>query len=151
VIFLSLNRINHNFPKGLMLIRKRRALPFTNPVTMIHFLLPQDVAVGSATNRILKVDLHLSRVETELLHHVINVTEKTGMMTKRLILPLVILIAIFATGCATVQPWEKGLLGDPIMLIDSNPLEKGLIEHHIDYREGAVGGTGAQSGGCGCG
>lgn len=89
--------------------------------------------------------------KTELRLPVTNATEKTGMKTKRLLLYLLILFAATITGCATVQPWEKGLLGDPIMLIDSNPLEKGLIEHHIDYREGSVGGTGAQSGGCGCG
>lgn len=134
-----------------MLIQKRKAQLFTNPDMTTPFLPLQAVAVGFATNRTLKVDLHLLKVKTELRHPAINATEKTGMKTKRLLLFLIILFAATLTGCATVQPWEKGLLGDPIMLIDSNPLEKGLIEHHIDYREGSVGGTGAQSGGCGCG
>ena len=66
------------------------------------------------------------------------------------IVSLLFFVLLFA-GCATVKPWEKGLLGDPVMMIDSNPLEKGIFEHHLDYREGSVGGTGAQSGGCGCG
>ncbi len=134
-----------------MLIRRRRAQLFTNPDMTTLFLPLPDAVAGFATSQTLKVDLHLSRVKTELHHPAINATEKTGMKTKRLLLFLVILFAVTITGCATVQPWEKGLLGDPIMLIDSNPLEKGLIEHHIDYREGSVGGTGAQSGGCGCG
>lgn len=90
-------------------------------------------------------------VKTGLHPPVINVMEKNGMMIKRLLLFIIVIMAFILGGCATVQPWEKGLLGDPMMLIDSNPLEKGLIEHHIDYREGSVGGTGAQSGGCGCG
>lgn len=54
-------------------------------------------------------------------------------------------------GCAAVQPWERESLSDPIMIFDENSVEKGILEHHLDYREGSVGGTGAQSGGCGCG
>jgi hypothetical protein len=54
-------------------------------------------------------------------------------------------------GCARVQPWQRERLADPIMIFDSNPIEKGVKEHHLDYREGSSGGTGAQSGGCGCG
>ena len=42
-------------------------------------------------------------------------------------------------------------LADPIMIIDENPIDAGMKEHFIDYREGSEGATGAQSGGCGCG
>ncbi len=55
------------------------------------------------------------------------------------------------TGCATVQPWERDVLSDPIMIFDENPIEKGHLEHHHVYREGSIGGTGTQGGGCGCG
>jgi len=54
-------------------------------------------------------------------------------------------------GCATVQPWEKESLSDPIMIIDENPINAGIKEHFLDYREGVEGATGAESGGCGCG
>jgi hypothetical protein len=54
-------------------------------------------------------------------------------------------------GCATVKPWEKESLSDPIMIIDENPINAGIKEHYIDYREGVEGATGAESGGCGCG
>jgi hypothetical protein len=54
-------------------------------------------------------------------------------------------------GCVTVQPWEKEELSDPIMIIDENPINAGIKEHFLDYREGAEGATGAESGGCGCG
>jgi len=64
---------------------------------------------------------------------------------------LILLFSYFLTGCVTVQPWEKETLSDPIMIINENPIETGMKEHHIDYREGSVGDTGAQSGGCGCG
>lgn len=55
------------------------------------------------------------------------------------------------SGCVTVQPWERELLSDPMMIFDENAIEKGMMQHHLDYREGSVGGTGAQAGGCGCG
>ncbi len=67
------------------------------------------------------------------------------------LVPAAILLAAALSGCAVVQPWERSILSDPIMIIDENPIEKGVFEHHLDYREGSVGGTGAQSGGCGCG
>lgn len=86
------------------------------------------------------------------LHHLVtNATEISGMKRIKFYLAVFLFTSLLLTGCATVKPWEKGLLGDPIMMMDSNPLEKGIFEHHLDYREGSVGGTGAQSGGCGCG
>jgi len=64
---------------------------------------------------------------------------------------LIFILAGLLDGCATVKPWEKESLADPIMIINENPIETGMKEHHIDYREGSTGATGAQSGGCGCG
>ncbi len=66
---------------------------------------------------------------------------------------LIFLIAAiaFLYGCVTVKPWEKEGLSDPIMIIDENPINAGIKEHFINYREGAEGATGAESGGCGCG
>ena len=63
----------------------------------------------------------------------------------------ILIVATTLQGCATVQPWERGDLADPIMIFDENPIEKGHLEHHYEYREGSVGGTGSQGGGCGCG
>lgn len=73
-------------------------------------------------------------------------------MKKVSLIPVLLwLLAMAVSGCATVQPWEKGELADPIMIFDENPIDAGINEHYLDYREGSVGGTGAQSGGCGCG
>ena len=71
----------------------------------------------------------------------------------RIIIRILLLIgaASLLYGCATVKPWEKESLSDPIMIIDENPINAGIKEHFIDYREGAEGATGAESGGCGCG
>ena len=63
---------------------------------------------------------------------------------------MISLLMLFAS-CATVKPWEREGLADPIMIIDENPIDAGIKEHFIDYREGSGGATGAQSGGCGCG
>jgi hypothetical protein len=64
---------------------------------------------------------------------------------------LLIVIFITISSCAAVKPWEREELSDPIMIIDENPIDTGMKEHFIDYREGSEGATGAQSGGCGCG
>lgn len=76
---------------------------------------------------------------------------KRSKISLILLIPVSLILVITFSGCAVVQPWERGTLSDPIMIIDENPIEKGVFEHHLDYREGSVGGTGAQSGGCGCG
>jgi hypothetical protein len=64
---------------------------------------------------------------------------------------LFLILLSLLSGCAAVQPWERENLSDPIMIFDENPIDSGIREHYLDYREGSEGGTGAQSGGCGCG
>jgi uncharacterized protein DUF4266 len=64
---------------------------------------------------------------------------------------LAVVFLVTLTGCVTVQPWERGLLSDPLMIIDGDAIDAGIRTHHLDYREGSVGGVGAQAGGCGCG
>ncbi|MEJ2636958.1 MAG: DUF4266 domain-containing protein [Calditrichia bacterium] len=71
-------------------------------------------------------------------------------MLKKLIFLIAVLLLLFS-GCATVHPWQREGLSDPIMIIDENPIDAGIRQHYLDYREGSVGGTGEQSGGCGCG
>ncbi len=67
------------------------------------------------------------------------------------LLLLLLFVLAWLSGCVTVKPWQRGELADPIMIFDENPIDAGIREHHLDYREGSVGATGAQSGGCGCG
>ena len=67
--------------------------------------------------------------------------KKTGLL----------MLLCLSSGCVTVQPYEREGLSDPIMIMDENAIESGRKEHHLDYREGTKGATGAQSGGCGCG
>ena len=72
-------------------------------------------------------------------------------MIKTIRILLLFCAALFLFGCVTVKPWEKESLSDPIMIIDENPINAGIKEHFLDYREGVEGATGAESGGCGCG
>lgn len=69
----------------------------------------------------------------------------------RWIFVLFVFLLLLMSACATVKPWDREGLADPIMIIDENPIDAGIKEHFIDYREGSNGATGAQSGGCGCG
>src|SRR5690606_14311349 len=50
--------------------------------------------------------------------------------TRLLLLASILLIS----GCATVQPWERDELSDPIMMFDENPLDVKAKQHHLDYR-----------------
>ncbi|MBL9137870.1 MAG: DUF4266 domain-containing protein [Verrucomicrobiales bacterium] len=54
------------------------------------------------------------------------------------------------TGCAHVQPWERGHLADRTMSADRDPLETAMAEHMWFSREAATGGRGVGGGGCGC-
>lgn len=72
-------------------------------------------------------------------------------LTPRWVLFLVLLgLAVFAQGCAVVQPWERDDLADYTMRPDRDPLSD-LFEEHVYFtREAAAGGRGVGGGGCGC-
>jgi hypothetical protein len=54
------------------------------------------------------------------------------------------------SGCANVQPWQRGKLADYTMQPDRDPLGQGQMEHIWFSREQASGGRGVGGGGCGC-
>jgi hypothetical protein len=54
------------------------------------------------------------------------------------------------TGCASVQPWEKGNLAKPEMSLGKDQLEARYADHIYTSREAASGGTSVGGGGCGC-
>ena len=67
-----------------------------------------------------------------------------------LLAALFIWLAFNTTGCATVQPWERGYLADYTMRPDRDPLSIHFDEHMWFSREAASGGRGVGGGGCGC-
>jgi hypothetical protein len=64
--------------------------------------------------------------------------------------PFLLLLALLATGCATVSPQERAILADPTMQFDSDAKHDAALRHAIENREGSMGGTGVSGGGCGC-
>lgn len=74
----------------------------------------------------------------------------TSHITIAIIMLGVILGGIGLSGCAAVQPWERGTLSDYTMRPDRDPLQDSLREHVYFTREGAAGGRGVGGGGCGC-
>jgi hypothetical protein len=65
-------------------------------------------------------------------------------------LGVVLAVAFVVSGCATVQPWQRGRLADPAMVFDADGSQVSYMTHWQEAREGAAGGYGVQSGGCGC-
>jgi Domain of unknown function (DUF4266) len=61
----------------------------------------------------------------------------------------VMVIGLFAaTGCGTVQPYERGKLAHPTMAAGDMT---GFGESHLRaISEGAIGGSGGTGSGCGC-
>ena len=59
-----------------------------------------------------------------------------------------------ATGCSSTikppQPWEKGLLAKPEMVMGGDALDQRFTQHIYSSKESASGGYGVGGGGCGC-
>ena len=53
-------------------------------------------------------------------------------------------------GCATVKPFEKEKLADPIMERQDRFAKQTLEQKFFSSREGSIGGAGGIGGGCGC-
>jgi len=64
------------------------------------------------------------------------------------ILPLLFFVAL-STGCVQVRPYRRARINDCHMRLGKMKIEKTDEEMHA-YREGAAGGNGKASGGCGC-
>ena len=71
------------------------------------------------------------------------------LQLSRLILATVCL-SLTCAGCATVKPWQREALADPIMQPTRNPIAAAQLEHVYFSREAATGTTTVGGGGCGC-
>jgi hypothetical protein len=63
---------------------------------------------------------------------------------------LLVMVALGATGCTTVQPWERATLSSYPMRPDRDPLAQAMAEHIYFSREAAAGGRSVGGSGCGC-
>ena len=57
---------------------------------------------------------------------------------------------LLLAGCATVKPEQRAVLADPTMQFDADGKHEAPLRHALENREGSMGGTGVQGGGCGC-
>lgn len=62
----------------------------------------------------------------------------------------VLLNMLFIVSCANVKQIDRGYLSKKIMQLDPHPEESVFREEVRSFREGAVGGSSAVGGGCGC-
>ena len=63
---------------------------------------------------------------------------------------LKLMILTYAVSCANVEQIDRGFLSKKIMSFDAHPEESMFRNEVRAFREGAVGGTAAVGGGCGC-
>jgi len=69
---------------------------------------------------------------------------------KRLVKIVMLALLLIATGCTTLNHWDRTLLRDPEMQPAPTPMDKYSIGIET-YREGSSGGTGSHNNtGCGC-
>ena len=59
-------------------------------------------------------------------------------------------VTLVLGGCAAVQPWQRGRLAHRAMTFDADASQIAYMTHWQEAREGASGGFGVLSGGCGC-
>ncbi len=59
-------------------------------------------------------------------------------------------IVLMLSGCASVQPWERGNIAKPIMSFEPDALDGRFTKHIYFSKEASSGGYGVGGGGCGC-
>lgn len=67
-------------------------------------------------------------------------------------LRILMLSSLLASGCSSlgVDPWERDVLSQEDMLMDSDALDLAFDEHIYFSKEASSGGQGFAGGGCGC-
>jgi len=76
----------------------------------------------------------------------------TGRIRMILLLLAATLVALLASGCASVgvQVWERDVLSKPEMEMDAHALDRAIDDHIYFSKEASSGGRGFGGGGCGC-
>ncbi|MCZ6775142.1 MAG: DUF4266 domain-containing protein [Ignavibacteria bacterium] len=62
----------------------------------------------------------------------------------------VVAVGLAVQGCATVKPYEREKLADPIMERQNQFSKQTLEQKFFSTREGSIGGASGIGGGCGC-
>ena len=72
------------------------------------------------------------------------------MMSIRITLLCMFMLALGACSAQPLKPWERGTLAKKEMAWSPDPLEEKLKQHVYFSKEGSSGGGHAAGGGCGC-
>lgn len=62
----------------------------------------------------------------------------------------VIAICLIASGCATVEPWERGRFAKAEMSFEPDAMQSAFHRHVYFAKEASSGGATTSGGGCGC-
>jgi len=64
----------------------------------------------------------------------------------------ILMLLSLTSACANigVDPWDRDLLAQPQMAINSSPLDQGVDDHIYFSKEASSGGKSFAGGGCGC-
>lgn len=73
-----------------------------------------------------------------------------GMVRPRRGRVALVMLMLFASACARVQPHQRGRLAGPDMQMELDAELCAGRTHAVEYREGSAGGLGGGGGGCGC-
>ncbi len=60
------------------------------------------------------------------------------------------LLLVTVTGCASVKPYQREFLSDPVMDLGAMAEEERREMKWLEAREGSTGGVGGAGGGCAC-
>ena len=63
---------------------------------------------------------------------------------------LLIVAVCLLSGCATVEPWERGRLAKAEMQFEPDAMNAAFKRHVYFSKEASSGGTSTSGGGCGC-
>jgi hypothetical protein len=63
---------------------------------------------------------------------------------------LLLLTSLFASGCASVKPYQREYLALRIMDFNKDMAEEAKERHWVETLEGSSGGMGGTGGGCAC-
>jgi hypothetical protein len=68
----------------------------------------------------------------------------------RILMTILSVALMAATGCAEVKPWQRSILARPEMQLERDSMDTYVDEHIYFSKEAATGGRGIGGGGCGC-
>ena len=69
---------------------------------------------------------------------------------RKISIPGVCCLVVCLTSCASVEPWQKGILAKKEMQFNSLKVRTAMDTHFYYSKEASSGGRGFSGGGCGC-